>query len=149
MRLMQPSLFVIALTTALSLAPGPRALAGEEGAPAASTLGATDPCGYFRGQAYGRGLDHFLTEMVWACETIARRRAAGMPLGDRLLAVEGALERYRTAVVAAGAAGAERLARASAQATGARRPAEWEAVKASIAAETGTLAALEAIRSGF
>lgn len=142
----KPCLAVVALAVMLSPAWAPGATAGEEAAPTTSTLGATDPCGYFRGQAYGRGLEHFLTEMLWACETIARRRQAGMPLGDRLLATEAALERYRTAVVDAAAASP---GSAGASGAGGKRPAAWEAVKASIAEETGTLAALDAIRSGF
>ncbi len=146
MRRLKPSLSALALAAALLVAPPPPpAAAGEERPPALSALGATDPCGFFRGQAYGRGLDHFLTEMLWACEAIATRRGAGMPLGDRLLAADGALERYREAVVAAGAAD---FARARSTGPGARLGAA-DAVKSTLAAQTGTLTALDAIRSGF
>ena len=106
----------------------------------------SDPCGFYRGQAYGRGLDHFLTEMLWACEAIAVRRRAEMPLSDRLAAAEQALERYREALIAAGAAV---FVHGRSSAASGLQPAANDAVKASLADSTGTLTALEAIRSGY
>ena len=66
------------------------------------TLRAADPCGFHRSEAFGRGLTHYATEMLWACEAIADRRAASMPLGDRLAVLDVALAAYREAVIAAG-----------------------------------------------
>jgi hypothetical protein len=104
---------------------------------------ASDPCGFYRGQAYGRGIGHMATEMLWACEAIHARRGAGMPLGDRLLAVELALERYRAAVISAGQAAFARDRRHGLE--GGRR----DEAKREIAEHTGALAALDAIRAGF
>lgn len=103
----------------------------------------SDPCGFFRGQAYGRGITHFATEMLWACEEIAARRSVHMALSERLTAVDLALERYRAAVVEAGAAGHVQ-GRSSVHAFG-----PGETAKRRIADETGMMAALEAIRTGF
>ena len=80
------------------------ALAGETASVrrrrnAARPLG--DPCLFFRGQAYRRAIDDFATEMLLACEAIARRRAAGVPLSDRLIATEAMLQTYREAVLSA------------------------------------------------
>ncbi len=142
-----PSLLIAAFVAAVPALPPQPATAGEEAPRTLSALGtSSDPCGFFRGQAYGRGLEHFLTEMLWACDAIASRRGAGLPLGERLLATELALERYRTAVIAAGAA---EFARGRSARPGALRLGAADAVKSSLAASTGTLAALEAIRSGF
>jgi hypothetical protein len=105
----------------------------------------SDPCGFFRSQAYGRGIEHYATEMLWACEAIAGRREREQELSLRLEAVELALERYREAVVAAGSgvfAGGVRTARAPTFG-----PSDAE--KAELAESTGMLAALEAIRAGF
>lgn len=109
-------------------------------------LDASDPCGFFRDQAYGRDLADYSSEMLWACEAISRRRAADMPLGPRLAVCERALERYRLAI-----ADLARLVMAE------RRRLGWNAPirplsderRTEIAAETGALAALKAIRSGF
>lgn len=139
---------LFAALSAMAAAPPP-AVAGEAAAPVIAAQGpgmASDPCGFYRGQAYGRGLDHFLTEMLWACEAIAARRGAGMPLGDRLVAAEVALERYRAAVIAAGAA---EFALGRSARPGALRLGAADAAKASLAASTGTLTALERIRTGF
>lgn len=111
------------------------ALAAEDGVNEPS-----DPCGFYRTRAYGQGLEHFSTEMLWACEAIAARRAAGIALGERMRAVELALERYRLAVVADASLRAPRDGRS--------RRAE-EAALVEVAERTGTLAALEAIRAGF
>ena len=64
------------------------ALAGETASMANSALRPADACLFFRGQAYKRAIDDFATEMLLACEVIARRRAAGVPLSDRLIATE-------------------------------------------------------------
>lgn len=106
----------------------------------ASTHG--EPCTFYRTQAFGRGLDHFASEMLWACEAIETRRRAAMPLTERLDAVAGALDRYRDALIEAGR---DRY----------RRDRESgllglnETAKRDLAERTGTLAALEAIRSGY
>ena len=135
--------FAFAAALAISAAPGS---AGEDRV-APATLGVqSDMCGFFRAQAYGRGLEHYATEMLWACEAIARRKAADMPLSDRLLAVELALLRYRDEIVASSAA-AFRSDRARQHDTG--YIGTGETIKAQIAESTGMLAALEAIRSGF
>ena len=102
------------------------------GAPAAagellgSTLQASSPCGFFRDQAWGKGIGHYATEMLWACEVIASRRGAGLPLGARLEAVERALARYRDALIAGPDDPAPELARS-----------------------TGALDALQAVAAGF
>ena len=81
--------------------------------PRPSTLAPSSPCAFFRDRAYGKGLDHPATAMLWACEAIAARRGAGVPLGERLEAVELALGRYRAAVVAAPPEEEPAVARAS------------------------------------
>ena len=91
-----------------------------------STLTASQPCAFFRDRAWGRGLDHPATGMLWACEAIALRRGAGRALGDRLEAVDVALGRYRAAVTAAP-----------------------EADDAALARSTGALDALEAVAAGY
>lgn len=108
------------------------------GGAAAGDAGVSDPCSFFRAHAYGRGLTHFATEMLWACEAIRARREAEMEVGERLLAVEQALERYRAAVIAAGVA-----------ARGGRSWTGGDATRTALAETTGMLAALEAIRFGF
>ncbi len=120
--------------------------AGENGVSPTTATVPSDPCGFYRSQAFGRGLTHYATEMLWACEAIQARRVADMALSDRMLAVEFALERYREAVIAAGAADFTRQ-RSRMSATG--YFGADEAAKAEIAENTGMLAALEAIRSGF
>jgi hypothetical protein len=106
----------------------------------------SDPCGFYRAQAFGRGLDHFSTEMLWACEAIVARRDADMALGERLAAVELALERYRLAVIAEGAAAfarsRSRVARSAVVTTA-------DTSKAALAESTGALAALESVRAGY
>jgi hypothetical protein len=127
----------------LLIAAGYGVRAGEPAAETAQPAVASDPCGFYRGQAYGRGIGHMATEMLWACEAISARRGAGMPLGDRLLAVELALERYRAAVISAGQAAFARDRRHGLE--GGHR----DEAKREIAEHTGALAALDAIRAGF
>ena len=88
------------LLAALALAfASPAPVRAENAAPLVlTTLRPASPCAFFRIQAYGKGLDDQATEMLWACEAIAARRAAEMPLGVRLEATELALERYREAL---------------------------------------------------
>jgi len=134
----------VCLAVAAPLFPaGDRGAARAEG-PVRERQEAT--CTFFRGQAYRRGMVHFATEMLWACEAIATRRAAGMPVGVRLEATEAALQRYRSAVIDAGrtAFAETRLSDAGPQVHGLS-----DGTKHRIAAETGALAALEAIRNGF
>ena len=129
-------------------------IAGATGAPAEEAaspvhfvvLEASDSCGFFRGQAYGRGLADFTTEMLWACEAISRRREAGITLGPRLAEADRALRRYHEAITT--------LAR---RAMAERRRLGWNAPiqplsaerQTEIAEETGALTALETIRAGF
>lgn len=133
----------VLLASAVLLAPAPTT-AGEDATGREGVR--SDPCGFFRGQAYGRGLEDPATEMLWACETIASRRAAEMTLSERLVAVELALERYRTAVVEAGAAA---FARNRADDYGSGYFGAGDAAKADLAESTGMTAALDAIRAGF
>ncbi len=101
-----------------------------------------DPCAFYRGQAYGRGLDHFAAEMLWTCEAIAARQAAAMRLTGSLAAAKAALRRYREAVVAAASA------RFSQQRSAGRLGLD-DALKAQLAESTGALAALDAARTAF
>jgi len=134
---------------AVALAPAGAAWAGEV-APATDprpaqtvTAGsAGDPCTFYRTQAFGRGLEHFASEMLWACEAIAARRGGAIPLSERLDAMAGALERYRSALIEAGRQGYLRDREAGLLGLN-------EADKRELAERTGTLAALEAIRSGY
>ena len=137
------SLLCLAAIAGLSASVPP----ADGGEPASATtlvtLGAADACGFHRSEAFGRGITHYATEMLWACEAIADRRAAGMPLGDRLAVIEVALAAYREAVIAAGRrAFAERRGN-----TG--MPKLTEAAKRDLAERSGALAALEAIQTGF
>lgn len=103
-------------------------------------------CGFFHGQAYRRGIQHFATEMLWACETIAQRRASRMPLGARLEEADVALHRYRDAVISAG-----RTAFAETRTSDAapRIHGLSDDAKRRLAEEAGALTSLEAIRNGF
>lgn len=98
----------------------------------------SDPCTFYRVQAYGKGIGHFSTEMLWACEAIRARHMAGLALSDRLLAVEAVLEEFRRAVVSATKTGSMHR-----RGPGAARRAR------SLAESTGALIALEGIRGGF
>ncbi len=109
-----------------------------------TTLKPSSPCGFFRAQAWGKGLDSPATEMLWACEAIATRRAAGIPLGIRLEATELALDRYREALHAATKGGFS--------ATSGRGPTAFypsDSEKRQIADTTGVLAALTAISGRY
>ncbi len=103
-----------------------------------------DDCGFYRSTAFGKGLTHFATEMLWACEAIQARRRAGMALSARLAHAEERFDAYRRAVVAASVADLD-------QARHERRIrlGIGEAEKHALAESTGALLALEAIRSGF
>lgn len=137
----------IAFAIWLATAPAHPAAAGEEAAATdAATRQVPDPCGFYRTQAYGRGLDHFLTEMLWVCEAIEARRRADLPMSDRMVAAEQALERYRLALVEATAA---RIASIRTRQAGVRRLDPADAIKASLADSTGVLATLEAMRYGY
>lgn len=125
------------------LAAPPGAAAGEASAPAAT---GSDPCGFYRSQAFGRGLAHFSADMLWACEAIVARRQTAMELSERLAAVEAALERYRVAVIAEGAAA---FARRRSGPSGSSRLGAEDPVKAALAHSTGALAALDSIRGGY
>jgi hypothetical protein len=139
------SLLGAAATLAAALAVSGPAAGGEAGPTAAAgqdqlvAVGPIHPCTFYRGQAYRMGVTHFATEMLWACEEIALRRAAGMALSDRLLAAEAALIAYRDAFADA------RNARDEAGA----RQAPSEGLRLELAETTGVLAALEAISGGF
>ncbi len=104
-----------------------------------------DPCQFFRRQAFNESLQHYSREMLWACEEIARRKAAGIPLSDRLQATAGILDTYREALIA----GAEAFAQKRPAGLPPWAPALSEEQKYAIADQTGALLALEAIRSGF
>ena len=106
----------------------------------------TDPCRFFRGQALARGLADYTREMLWACEEISRRRAAQIPLGDRLEATGERLDAYREAIIAAGSAA---FAREGRPGLPPRSFGLSDDEKLAIADATGTLLALEAIRRGF
>jgi hypothetical protein len=114
----------------------------ERVSPAGST--ASDPCSFYRAHAYGQGIDHYTTEVVWACEAVAQRRATGQPLSDRVEAVEFALRQYRAALVAD-----TRRRFAHAPAPGTTYAEARERARRALAEESGMLAALEAIREGF
>ena len=118
---------------ALVLALGLPAHAGEPVGSRSQDVGVA--CGFFRNQAFGKGLGHYATEMLWACETIARRRAGERPLGDRLEATDAALNRYRDAVIA--------------EARRARAAPFTERDKQTLAEATGALVALSGIAEGF
>lgn len=125
---------------------GVRADAGEPEAARPGTFEAAKPCEFFRGQSYRRGLTHFATEMFWVCEVIAARKAARMPLGDRLAATDAALSDYRAAVIAAGRTA---FAETRIRDIGPQNHGLSDATKRHLAEETGVLAALEAIRTGY
>jgi hypothetical protein len=132
-RLVACALLVLNLATSAEAGEPPRRVPTE---PVRATQ--SDPCTFYRVQAYGKGLGHFSTEMLWACEAIRARRLAGMPLGDRLLAVEAVLEEFRHAVVSANRTGSMYR----------RGPAAAKRAQ-SLAESTGALLALEGIRTGF
>lgn len=121
--------------------------AGETGQPDLPAKGpeqVSDTCGFYRGTAFGKGLTHFATEMLWTCEAIEQRRRAGMRLSAELANAEQRLETYRQAVVKAsvsdlGHARQERRIQLGIN----------EAQKYALAESTGALEALAEIRQGF
>jgi hypothetical protein len=132
-------LAILVLTTSIPTSP-----AAAQAQRVTAGIAHSDPCQFYRGRAWSRGITHYTTEMVWTCEAIARRRAASLPLGERLREAEGALERFRAAVVEAGSSEFARV-RSEDQGhfvLGAHTQDE-------IAARTGVLSALESIRAGF
>jgi hypothetical protein len=117
---------------------------GTATADAAQDAALAELCGYYRGQARGQGLHHYTTEALWACEALAARRAAGMPLSDRMLAVAHALEQFREAMDEERAARYPRTGGPGVPLRVAR-----ERAREIVAEESGILAALEAVRTGF
>ena len=122
------------------------AVASVPPAPDYAALDPSDPCYFFREQARRKGLAHYATEMVWACEALAARRGAGLPLNDRMLATEAAFEAYRLRYLEA--------LKVSHEAQGNR--GYWrfgidlsDDDKHVIAEDTGILVVLETIRNGF
>jgi hypothetical protein len=109
-----------------------------------TTLSPTNPCGFFRNQAFGKGLSDPATEMLWACQEIATRRAAEIPLGVRLEATELALMRYREALLVA-----SRGSYATDSGRGPTSTYPSASDKHAIAETTGVLAALMAISGGY
>jgi hypothetical protein len=104
----------------------------------------SDDCGFYRGAAFNKGLTHFATEMLWACEAIQERRNAGMRLSPRLSLAADRMDAYRTAVVQASVA-----ALGTARKERRIRLGLGEAEQQALARSTGALDALEAIRAGF
>ena len=96
-------LFLLLLAVTLAVARAPAR--ADEPALTLTTLRPTNPCAFFRGQAWGKGLHDPSTEMLWACEAIAQRRRGACPLGVRLEATDAALNRYREALHATGTRG--------------------------------------------
>jgi hypothetical protein len=135
-----PTATVLALLLAVALTTA-SARAAEGPTPAPGSLQPSDPCTFYRGQAYGKGMEHVATEMLWACEAIAQRRAANLPLGDRLEAAAAAIERYRTAVIVAAM---KIFGRSRGPRFGLSEVATRE-----LADSTGALVALEGISTGF
>jgi len=84
-----PEILVLASMLVVMVIPADPAAAQAQ--PVAAGLAQSDPCQFYRGRAWGRGITHYTTEMVWACEAITRRRAASVPLGDRLEEAEAAM----------------------------------------------------------
>jgi hypothetical protein len=112
---------------------------------AAGPLSDGTDCVFFRWQALDKGLRDPATEMLWACQAILSRRAAGFKVGDRLGAAEFALDAYRAAVAAA-----ERERGAAAARIGfAHRPQLQEAELRRLAEESGAALAIEALRDGY
>jgi hypothetical protein len=137
-----PDVLVLAFMLVVMVSPADPSAAQAQ--PVAAGLAQSDPCQFYRGRAWGRGITHYTTEMLWACEAITRRRAASVPLGDRLEAAEAALERFRAAVIETSSieyAGA-RSGNLGYFSLSAREQEQ-------IAVRTGAIAALDTIRTGF
>jgi hypothetical protein len=62
-------------------------------------------------EAARKPLTHYAHEAMLACHEIARRRAVGRPLGDRLAATDAAMARYRETLHEAYRAARERRIR--------------------------------------
>lgn len=135
------ALAIVLLAVQVIAAPPP---AVAQSSPLAVGLAPSDPCHFYRGRAWGQGIGHYTTEMLWACEAIAVRRAAAIPLSDRLQATEAALDRFREAVILEGGAAFERSRRLQLRYLGVSPADERE-----IAERVGVLAALDDIRAGF
>ncbi len=133
---------------AAGIGPGPELPGFDRDGPEAtvSVYAPGDDCGFFRDQAADQALTHYSQDMLWACEAIARRRAAGMLLGDRLLATQAMLATYRDAVRAAGADAFVRKGREGLPPWMLSLSADE---KYRIADATGALLVIEAIRDGF
>lgn len=142
MTLRRCALACLAAACLSPVGPAPVLADGNAGAPIAET--GPDPCHFFRGRALGKGVDHYATEMLWVCDAIADRRAAALPMSDRLRATEAALDGYRREVLAASVADFVRRRAARDLTLGLS-----EADTLRIAEETGALGALEAVRAGF
>lgn len=137
-----PEVFVLAFMVVVMVIPADPAAAQAQ--PVAAGLAQSDPCQFYRGRAWGRGITHYTTEMLWACEAITRRRAASVPLGDRLEEAEAALERFRAEVIETSSAGYARSQ------SGDRSYFTLSATEQEeIAVRTGAIAALDTIRTGF
>lgn len=109
-----------------------------------SLFAASDPCDFYRHRAWGQGIGHYTMEMSWACEAIATRRRASVPLGERLEAMAVALERFRAGFAEAAGAGDRDMYRL--QMRHVRMSPE---AQLALAEETGVMSALAAIQSGF
>lgn len=141
---MRPSPTLMSALLALAvLASDPRPLAAQS-APVSTGMGASEPCDFYRGRAWGQGIADYTTEMLWACEAIAARQAAGVPLSPRLAEMAAALERFRTAVVDTGLVMFTESRRLQSRHLGISRERQRE-----IAESTGVIAALAAIQTGF
>jgi hypothetical protein len=141
---MRPSTILLTTLIALAALAADRAPASAQSAPVAAAIGPSDPCDFFRGRAWGQGIGDYTTEMVWACEAIAARQAASVPLGPRLAEMAAALERFRAAVIDTGQSTFGESLRLRSRHLGVSRDRQHE-----IAAQTGVLAALQAIQTGF
>lgn len=136
----------ILLAAVLSF-PAPSGRAEDAARPVVlTTLKPSDPCSFFRGQAWGQGLKHFSHEMLWSCEAIEARRGAGIALSERLDVAARALDAYRTALVAA-AAREFRDLRAAGDSAATMRVSPTE--KTRIAQETGALDAIAALNDAL
>jgi len=139
---MRLSLLLLAVLAAV----GGAAARADESALTLTTLRPTNTCAFFRGQAWGKGLNEPETEMLWACEAIAQRRAAQVPLGVRLEATDAALTRYREALHDTGTRG---FGATSGSAPSFAPPAPAASDRRALAESTGVLAALMAIAEGY
>jgi hypothetical protein len=142
-----PPLARAILLAAVLSVPAPSGRAEDAAQPVVlMSLKPSDPCSFFRGQAWGQGLNHFSQDMLWSCEAIEARRGAGIALSDPLDIVASALDAYRTALVAA--AGREfRNLRAAGGSAAIMQVSPTE--KTRIAQETGALDAIAALNDAL